>query len=213
MKKKIKISWYEEIYNFIFFQKSSELENYFERFKRKLKFEIRNNQNIRKNNNDLIRKKIKAHFFKQIRKNLNKRLKAIKYKKIFDFFPQDMIINMSKENNKKIFQMKLKEVILYHYYNTIKHINEYTSNPLDKSIINNKKLIEELEKKENEEFYNILVIKYVLQKTLKELFKEYLNSSSFKESIDGLFNKGYYFEYIKKYIKLAKDFINYYKLD
>ena len=68
-------------------------------------------------------------------------------------------------------------------------------------------LIEELEESGDEYF------KHILEMNMEELFNEYLVSKEFEESIYDLKNgtKKFYFDYIQNYIRVAKNYVNFYK--
>ena len=69
----------------------------------------------RKNNADNIRKKIKSRFLKALINAINQKLKSAGSKYFFNLFPQSFIINISKEKNKEILDLSLKEIFLKNF--------------------------------------------------------------------------------------------------
>ena len=151
---------------------------------------------------DMIRKRIKSDFYRVIRKNLNSKInsKDINLKKSFDF-PQTMITNVSKNHCEKNLNMTLKEILEFYYKTNNQEINS-------KNLMiseNNKSIILLLENKKIYDLENIFSMKIV------DLYNEYSKSNQFQESIRELINEGNYFDYIKKYIEVAENLVNYYQ--
>ena len=46
---------------------------------------------------------------------------------------------------------------------------------------------------------------------MEDLYKEYIQSENFENSIRDLLKKGHYFDYVKDYIDLAYNFVDFYK--
>jgi hypothetical protein len=151
---------------------------------------------------DMIRKRIKSDFYRVIRKNLNSKINSevINLKKSFDF-PQTMITNVSKNHCKKNLNMTLKEILEFYYKTDNQEINSINLMILE----NNKSIILLLENKKIYELENIFSIKIV------DLYNEYSKSNQFQESISELIKEGNCLDYIKKYIEVAEELVNYYQ--
>ena len=151
---------------------------------------------------DKIRKRIKSDFYRVIRKNLNSKInsKVINLKKSFDF-PQTMITNVSKNHCKKNLNMTLKEILIFYYKTNNQEINSINLMISE----NNKSIILLLENKKIYELENIFSMKIV------DLYNEYSKSNQFQESIRELIKEGNCLDYIKKYIEVAEELVNYYQ--
>ena len=151
---------------------------------------------------DMIRKRIKSDFYRVIRKNLNSKInsKDINLKKSFDF-PQTMITNVSKNHCKKNLNMTLKEILKFYYKTDNQEINSINLMISE----NNKSIILLLENKKIYELENIFSMKIV------DLYNEYSKSNQFQESISELIKEGNCLDYIKKYIEVAEELVNYYQ--
>ena len=151
---------------------------------------------------DMIRKRIKSDFYRVIRKNLNSKINSevINLKKSFDF-PQTMITNVSKNHCKKNLNMTLKEILEFYYKTDNQEINSINLMISE----NNKSIILLLENKKIYELENIFSMKIV------DLYNEYSKSNQFQESISELIKEGNCLDYIKKYIEVAEELVNYYQ--
>ena len=138
----------------------------------------------RKEMKDNILKKITSRFFKTIKKQLKERLiKGYNYKKKFKFLPQDFIRDVSKKNNKLIWNQTFLEFM-----------KDKSKDNLNKDII--------LKALQEDKIGNM---------TLEEIFNEYLNSREFVNSIPNEKNeKELNQKYIDDYIFYANNFINYF---
>jgi hypothetical protein len=154
------------------------------------------NAKTRKDNQDNMRKKIKRGFFNtSLIKFLNELLRSIGSHKYFRKFPHNFINDVHQERNKKIFVMKLGEVLVE------KKLYIHEENSGFNNYSHNLKVVQSEEIKENEEF------KKILDKTIRELYEEYINSDEFKiGEINGLRKKEMTDEYIERYIYLANHF-------
>ena len=157
------------------------------------------NEKTRKDNWDNIRRKIKGRFFNIfLIKYLNEILKSIGSNKYFEKFPQNFIKDIHQKRNKKIFAMTLGKVFMKEdlYINEKKiGFNNY---------LHNLKVIQSEGIKENKEF------KKILNKTIRELNEEYINYDEFKiGEINRLKEKKMEDDYIKRYISLANNFIEF----
>ena len=142
-----------------------------------------------------IRVNIKRTFMNTyLFKALNKVLKISGFITPFTKFPQGLAINVSKDFNKILMNMRLKEIF------KAKELYEDTDNA---NYLHNLKIVDEIEKKGNPE------LNMILNRKLCCLFKEYINSEEFgKIEINRLKNEKDEY-YIKKYVYLAKEFIEF----
>ena len=137
----------------------------------------------RKENKDLIRKKIKSKFYKSIKTQLNKKFKRLNIKDKFDW-PQSLIINLEKSKNKKDLNTRLENLLL-----------------------DNKILIDE----KNTGILENAGLKNIFETNMKDLYSEYINSKQFQDSIGKLIDEQNSYEYIHNYIQISKDFIEFYE--
>ena len=142
---------------------------------------------------DNILQKIKRNFLNTyIIKHLNNILKKEESNIFFDLFPQSFVNNVSKELNKQILNMTLKEIFEIKDLYKGKKINKYYYNlNVINSIKNKNSKINDL-----------------LEKTYIEHYKEYLNSDEYKIKINEI--KEHYKEdnkYITKYKAISKHYI------
>ena len=173
----------------------------------------------RKHKPDDIRKKIKARFLKALRYRMNEELKYANSKKYFDFLPQCFICGITKEKNKSILNMTLKEIMSTDFFEKYKKINDDV-NTLNNSMLNKKRKCPDKVKyennkevmkylKNNEEIKKSFNFDIIGNMTFSELFYEYLESKEFEKDILALKieERKENFEYIKEYIIKAFDFI------
>jgi len=179
--------------------------------RRRDKFKINNGENKKENINnkksknseinkrkymkDMMRKKIKSNFYK----NLSKRLKMKKIIFNQDIFPQKMIKDVSKEMCKNNLNMTLEELL--------KNIDKKEINEtFNENKVNFKnEIIKSYDNTKKKDLFNIL------NKKIEEIYKEYLESEEFKNSIKKLVEEGNFFDYIKDYIEAAEQVVEYYK--
>ena len=152
---------------------------------------------------DNISKKIKVNFSKNIILSLNRKLRKKNICKFFHRLDQSDITDVTKKNNERIFERTLKEII----NEKPKVKDKENAKKMEDKWKQNINLIEELEKSGDEYF------KHILEMNMEELFNEYLVSKEFEESIYDLKNgtKKFYFDYIQNYIRVAKNYVNFYK--
>ena len=145
-----------------------------------------------------IRVNIKRTFMnKYLLKALNKLLKKYEFITLFSKFPQSFVINVSKDLNKILINMRLKESF------RAKELYEGIDNANYK---HNLKIVDEIEKEGNPE------LNMILNRKVRCLFEEYLNSEEFgKHELMRLkkLKKKKDEYYVKKYIYLAKQFIDF----
>ena len=150
----------------------------------------------RRENKDNIRKKIKRGFLNNALINkINTIIKSNRGKLCFKRFQQHFVSDVAKKSNKVLLNMTLKEIFEKKEIYDTKELKFY---------YHNLKLIQSEEILENEELKNILNKKYC------ELYDEYLNSKEFMHGeINRLKNNKMEDSYIKRYIYLARNFINF----
>lgn len=150
----------------------------------------------RRENKDNIRKKIKRGFLNNALINkINTIIKSNRGKLCFKRFQQHFVSDVAKKSNKVLLNMTLKEIFEKKEIYDTKELKFY---------YHNLKLIQSKEILENEELKNILNKKYC------ELYDEYLNSKEFMhDEIKRLKNNKMEDSYIKRYIYLARNFINF----
>jgi hypothetical protein len=150
----------------------------------------------RRENKDNIRKKIKRGFLNNALINkINTIIKSNRGKLCFKKFQQHFVSDVAKKSNKVLLNMTLKEIFEKKEIYDTKELKFY---------YHNLKLIQSEEIFENEELKNILNKKYC------ELYDEYLNSKEFMhDEIKRLKNNKMEDSYIKRYIYLARNFINF----
>ena len=150
----------------------------------------------RRENKDNIRKKIKRGFLNNALINkINTIIKSNRGKLCFKRFQQHFVSDVAKKSNKVLLNMTLKEIFEKKEIYDTKELKFY---------YHNLKLIQSKEILENEELKNILNKKYC------ELYDEYLNSKEFMhDEINRLKNNKMEDSYIKRYIYLARNFINF----
>ena len=154
-------------------------------------------RNCRKYNRDNIRIKLKRSFLNALIKKLNKLiLKTKKIKSAFGKFPPKLSGDISKNRNKFFLNLELHQALEKEELYYPKNIN---------TCIKNSKIIKEL--KNNGD----IKLNKIMNTKLLNLFIEFINSDEFKiDEINRLKRKKYNNDYIKRYIILANNFIEYF---
>ena len=138
-------------------------------------------KNKRKYSNDMIRKKIKGHFYNAIIKQIQKQNPTVKENiKSWFYFIKEQKDNTSIKECKINFDLTLEDF-------------------MEKYCVN------------KEKFNKLNINKMIFNKKIKELYLEYLDSQQFEESIMKLKEEGELFDYIHQYINIANNIINYYE--
>ena len=155
----------------------------------------------RKNNADNIRKKIKTRFLKNLKNSINEKLKLAGSKYLFNLLPQTFICNITKEKNRILLDLTFKELFSKNFgekEKTDANLKKYEDNLLVLNYLESNKEISEKSK-------------YNLFKNMKyyEIFDEYFWSKEFEMEIERLRKKEDNI-YIRHYIKLAKNFIDFF---
>ena len=144
-----------------------------------------------------MRKKLKRVFFNDaLIIKLNSILSDNKIKLYLVKFPQNIIINITKDANKKLFDMSLEQIFETKELYDKKGLTNYNHNL---KVIRSKEVQENLE------------LKTILNKKCCELFEEYINSKEFRvDEINRLKKKKMNDSYIQRYICLAKHLIEFF---
>ena len=128
---------------------------------------------------------------------LDKKLEEAGFNIFFDKFPQSIAVNVAKDFNNNLMNMKLKDIFKNEDLYNIEDRTNFESNL---------KIVDKIEKEGNPE------LNMILNRKFRCLFEEYLNSEEFGiDEINRLKNskveKDEY--YIEKYIFLAQHFIEF----
>ena len=166
--------------------------------KRKRNPENSKTKTRRRDNRDNIRKKIKRAFFNSfLIPKINTLLRNKDIDSSFANFQNAFVINVNKKTNKELKDMTIKEI-----FEKKELYQEYKESEL-------KYYYHNLELVKTEEILEIKELKNILNKTYQEIFEEYLNSKEFKINEINRLKKKFEDDYIKKYIYLAKHFIEF----
>ena len=176
---------------------------------------------------DIMRKRIKSNLYKEVKIILNSHLRSKKIKeisilkKLFDW-PQSIITNVTKKENKCNLRKTLEQMLSnggLEPYNKSKKI----TNPTEKFLI-----VEKLESKTKNGISNLNILENnkiiinilrnnnincfdkTFNMTMEEIYKDYLKSDRFEKSIEELIKEGNNYEYIQNYINAAGDILRYY---
>ena len=145
-----------------------------------------------------IRVSIKRNFMNNyLLTALNKKLEEDGFNIFFEKFPQSIAVNVAKDFNNNLMNMKLKDIFKNEDLYNIEDRTNFESNL---------KIVDKIEKEGNPE------LNMILNRKFRCLFEEYLNSEEFGiDEINRLKNskveKDEY--YIEKYIFLAQHFIEF----
>ena len=152
---------------------------------------------------DDIRKKIKAKFHKALKNLLNSKLKKAGSKKMFDFFPQCFITNITINLNKDAFGLTYEELIGQDFSSKNKKRNtdfeKYNKNLDVLNYLNKNPEIKKLS-----DFDKIGKMKY------EDILKAYFSSFEFEQTILELFQKKEKIDYIEEYVSKALTYVNFF---
>ena len=168
-------------------------------------------RNGRKFKSDNIRKKIKSRFHKELKNILNKNLKMCGSKKFFFCFPQCFLANVSKITNSEYMDLTFKELLSNDFRQMLNKDDCLTNKITFKKYLKNKEILEYLEK--NPEISKLSGFSIIKDIKYRDLLKNYFNSAQFEKSILQLKNEKESPEYISKYIRKAKDYVNFYSIE
>ena len=156
----------------------------------------------RKYDADNIRKKIKARFLKYLKNVINEILIGAGSKYCFTFLPQNFICNIRKNINRGVLNLSLEKVFSENFCD-----NEKESSPSSEKYKHNVIVLDYLKDNqiisEKSDFNNFKDMKFY------EIFYEYLRSSEFEKEINRI-KKKENIEYVKLYIQLASNLINFF---
>ena len=161
---------------------------------------------IRKAKPDDIRKKIKARFHKEIKNIINANLKKVGSTKLFDFFPQNFVTNITVKLNKialnHTYEYLIRNDLVYQYSSQQQNqpdLEKFKRNLDVLDYLDNNPIIDQLSY-----FNKIRKMKY------KDLYKAYFLSAEFEKSIIDMYKKGEKIEYIESYINKSLNYINFF---
>jgi hypothetical protein len=166
----------------------------------------RREKKARKYKPDDIRKKIKVKFHKTLKLIMNNNLKTAGSRKFFKYFPQSFIGNITQKFNLKYLDYTFKELLLTDF--SLSHDESRYKRADYKNYLTNKNTVKYLEENNlisiNSGFDLIKDMKY------KDIFRSYLSSKHFKNSIKELQTKNEDSYYIQEYIRLSKNYLEYF---
>lgn len=116
--------------------------------------------------------------------------------------PQIFINNISRNINKSVLDLQLKDIFSKNIFN-IKKENSANFKKFNHNLFVFQYLEKHTDISKNSNFYLIKNLKY------SQIFKEYLRSKEFEIEISKLFQEKENENYIKKYIIKAMDFIHF----
>jgi len=175
-------------------------------------------QNVSKDNNnrlkhkrkykpDDIRKKIKARFHKSIKNIVNENLRKAGSKKLLTFLPQIFISSISREKNRNVMNLTLRELFQKNFLNNVDE--KYKNKNVDLAKYKkNLTVLEYLDKNpeicRNSGFDIISKMKY------SDLLDEYFKSDEFEKAILKLREENEDEDYIKEYIHKSKNYVKFF---
>ena len=162
----------------------------------------------RKYKPDDIRKKIKARFHKSIKNIINENLRQAGSKYFFSFLPQIFISSIARDKNHQVLNLSYREIIQKDFISNIDE-KKYKNKNVDLAKYkNNLNVLEYLDKNpeicENSGFDIISNMKY------SDLLDEYFKSAEFEKAVRKLHEENEEEEYIREYIKKAKNYVNFF---
>ena len=167
-------------------------------------------KNKRKYKPDDIRKKIKARFHKSIKNIINENLKQAGSKMLFSFLPQIFISSIARDKNHQVLDLTYREIIQKDFITGVDE-KKYKNKSVDLAKYkNNLKVLEYLDKNmdicEKSGFDIISNMKY------SDLLDEYFTSKEFQRAIKKLQEENEEEDYIKEYIKKAKNYVKFFSV-
>lgn len=162
----------------------------------------------RKYKPDDIRKKIKSRFHKVIKNIININLKKAGSKKLFDFFPQNFIANIT---------IKLNNIALNYTYNDLIKIDIASTilkqNKSDIDLAKYKRNVDVLNYlDQNPKISNVSFFTKIRYMKYREILKAYFLSKEYEQSIIDLHNKRENIKYIEQYVNKSMNYINFFSL-
>ena len=172
------------------------------------KGKIKRNKKKRKYKPDDIRKKIKSRFHKVIKNIININLRKAGSKKLFDFFPQNFIANIT---------IKLNNIALNYTYNDLIKIDIASTilkqNKSDIDLAKYKRNLDVLNYLDhNPKISNVSFFSKIRHMKYREILKAYFLSKEYEQSIIDLHNKRENIKYIEQYVNKSMNYINFFSL-
>lgn len=167
-------------------------------------------KNKRKYKPDDIRKKIKARFHKSIKNIINENLKQAGSKMFFSFLPQIFISSIARDKNHQVLDLTYRQILEKDFITGVDE-TKYKNKSVDLAKYkNNLKVLEYLDRNmdicEKSGFDIISNMKY------SNLLDEYFTSNEFQHAIKKLQEENEEEDYIKEYIKKAKNYVKFFSV-
>ena len=160
----------------------------------------------RKFKSDDIRKKIKAKFHKTLKTIINQNLKRAGSIELFSYLSKYFMGNISKEFNKKYMSLTYEELLFIDFTKCKR--NCPNSKAEQKQYIKNQNVLLYLQN--NPDISKMSGFDLVKNMKYKDILQLYFVSVEFENTIFQLKNQNENDEYISAYIKLSKNYINYF---
>ena len=167
----------------------------------------RKQKKIRKFKPDDIRKKIKARFHKIIKNIINIKLKKAGAKKLFDFFPQNFITNITVNLNSQALNLTYEKLIELDFSSDSNRKRGPDIEKYNKNLEVLKYLNENDEICKKSDFEKIKNMKYI------DILRAYFSSMEFEQSIIELYQKKEKIEYIEEYVNKAINYVNFFAVN
>ena len=135
----------------------------------------------RRDNKDLMRKRIKSNFYKKMRNKLNMKISALNIKEKFEW-PQNLVINTTKSKNRKDLNTSLEQLLLEN--NILIYQN-------------------------HRDILQAIKFDCMFEAKIKILFNEYTDSEQFQSVVKKWIDEEESYEYIYNYIIISKKYIKY----
>ena len=163
----------------------------------------------RKKKPDLIRKKIKGRFHKDIKNIINKKLISAGSYKFFAYLPQTFITNITVKVNKEALDLTYEKLLETDFNSGKKKKKKFIVHPQEPDNYRiNCEVLEYLKKSpeilKNSEFDRIKKMQY------KDILKAYFDSKEFEDSLLDLKNNNQDIEYIQNYVNCSLTYIEYF---
>ena len=175
-------------------------------FSKNRKGKIKKSKKKRKYKPDDVRKKIKSKFHKSIKNVINENLQKARSKKLFDFFPQYFLSNITIKLNNKALNYTFEELIKMDIASDILGQNK---TEIDKEkYYRNLDVLDYLE--HNRAICEISLFNKIRNMRYIDLLNAYFSSKEFEESIIELHNKKERIEYLEEYINKSLNYVHFF---
>ena len=162
----------------------------------------------RKYKPDDIRKKIKARFHKSIKNIINENLRQAGSKYLFSFLPQIFISSIARDKNHQVLNLSYREIIQKDFISNIDE-KKYKNKNVDLAKYkNNLNVLEYLD--QNPEICEKSGFDIISNMKYSDLLDEYFKSAEFEKAVRKLHEENEEEEYIREYIKKAKNYVNFF---